>query len=156
MVTQKELATLLGLTTRQVNNLVERGMPVSSENGKREYDAPACIAWYRDQKVSEAVAAGGPDDLDAQRTRKTAAEARLAELELARLEGRMLTVEDAARELDAALDRLRAVLLSFVSRKAHLLVGKKSIPEVSSVLDSAVHELMATLVEAGTNMEEAA
>ena len=156
MVTQKELAALLGLTTRQVTNLVERGMPVASADGKRRYDAPACIAWYRDAKIAEAVADQGPDTLDAQRTRKTAAEARLAELELARLEGQMLTVDDAMREFDATLDRLRAVLLSFVSRKAHLLVGKKSIPEVSTVLDTAVHELMATLVEAGTDIEEVA
>jgi len=56
MVTQKDLATLLALTTRQVNNLVERGMPVESVNRKRRYNAPACIAWYREQKIAEAVA----------------------------------------------------------------------------------------------------
>ena len=156
MVNQRELAALLGLTTRQVNNLVERGMPVSSADGKRLYDAPACIAWYRDAKVAEAVAEVGPDDFDTQRTRKTAAEARLAELELAKQEGRVVAVEDAAREVDALLDRLRAVLLAFTSRKAHLLVGRKSIPEVSGVLDGAVQELMAALVEAGTTTEEAA
>ena len=156
MVNQKELAALLGLTTRQVNNLVERGMPVASADGKRMYDAPACIAWYRDAKVAEAVAAVGPDDLETQKTRKTAAEARLAELELARLEGRVVDVEAAAREVDALLDRLRAVLLAFVSRNAHLLVGRKSIPEVSGVLEGAVQELMAALVEAGTTTEEAA
>lgn len=156
MVTQKELANLLGLTARQVANLVERGMPSVAGDGRREYDAPACIAWYRDAKIAEAVADAGPDTLDAQRTRKTAAEARLAELELARLEGSMLTVEDAAREVDALLDRLRSVLLSFTSRHAHLLVGKRTIPEVAAVLDPAVGDLMAALVEAGTVTEEAA
>jgi hypothetical protein len=48
------------------------------------------------------------------------------------------------------------VLLAFVSRNAHLLVGRKSIPEVSGVLEGAVQELMAALVEAGTVTEEAA
>jgi len=156
MVNQKELASYLSLTTRQVSNLTERGMPSVSDKGRRLFDVAACFAWYRDQKVAEAVADAGPNTLDAQRTRKTAAEARLAELELARLEGQMVTVEEAGRVLDKMLDQLRSVLLSFTSRNAHKLVGRKSIPEVSAILDTAVHELMATLVETGNETEEEA
>ncbi len=51
------------------------------------------------------------------------------------------------------LDDMRAVLLAIPRRTAHKIIGLKSIPEASAVLDAVVYELMATLVRAGTEEE---
>jgi len=69
-----------------------------------------------------------------------AAEARLAELALAREEGQLLTVEDFERELSRPLDRLRAQLLNMPSRWAPQTVGCRTILESQAQWEAAVRE----------------
>lgn len=78
--------------------------------------------------------------LTAARVRKMAAEARLAELALAREEGQLLTVVDFERELAKPLDRLRARLLNMPSRWAPQTVGCRTILESQAQWEAAIRE----------------
>ena len=85
---QKQLAQWLGLTARQIHNLVAEGMPAPVRNGRRVYPWPAALRWYIDYRVRAEVKRGtGGDDAAALRRREAAARADRAETdaELGRL-----------------------------------------------------------------------
>lgn len=147
LVNQREAAERLNLTTRQVKNLVDAGMPTVSKDGKVWYPFPDCLRWYVDYKVRAAVSALEPENIDEAERRWTTARARKAELEVEQLEGRLVTIEDATREVGAMLDGLRSNLLAFPTKHAHRLVGCKTIAEVTARLEPAVRDLMATLAD---------
>jgi len=128
-----------------VKNLVDSGMPTASKAGKVSYPFPECLRWYLEYKIRAAVSALEPEDADEAKRRLTTAQARKAELEVEQLEGRMVTVEDATREVNEMLDGLRSNLLAFPAKHAHRLVGCKTIAEVTGRLDPAIHELMTVL-----------
>ena|ERR1700733_11089810 len=52
-VSQQELAELMGLSTRQIRNLTDIGMPRRSVGGKITYPTGACVQWYRDYKRAD-------------------------------------------------------------------------------------------------------
>ena len=149
MVNQKELAALLGLTTRQVNNLVEKGMPVVSENGKRLYDAPRCIAWYREAKVAEAVRANAPADLEEAKARKMSAEAELAEMQRDLERGRLMPVVDAEKAVGEIVGMVRAKLMAMPGKIGPLMVGCRTIAESTGRLEPAVHDVLLELAHMG-------
>lgn len=120
-------------------------MPTRSKSGKVVYPFPECLRWYVDYKVQAAVSALEPEDSEEAKRRLTTAQARKAEIEVELLEGRLVTIEDATREVTAMLDGLRSNLLAFPAKHAHRLVGCKTIAEVTLKLEPAVHELMTVL-----------
>lgn len=145
---RNETAKRLGLTTRQINNLVDAGMPVRSRSGKRQYPFPDVLQWYIGYKVTRAVADATPKDLDEARARKMEADAKLSEMEVGEREGELVPVEEAFAEWGKVLDGLRASLLAFPAKHAHEMVGCKTIAAVRAKLEPAVHELMAHLAGA--------
>lgn len=86
--------------------------------------------------VRQAVSELTPGDLDAERTRKTRAEASIAELELAQLQGELVTVEDYGTALGRVLDMLMAQLRALPVRLAHLgpLVEEAAEKEVERIV----------------------
>jgi len=120
-------------------------MPTVSKDGRVWYSFPECLRWYVDYKVRAAVSALEPEDADEAKRRLTTAQARKAELEVEQLEGRMVTIEDATREVNEMLDGLRSNLLAFPAKHAHRLVGCKNIAEVTARLEPAVRDLMTVL-----------
>lgn len=118
-------------------------MPALSNGTKREYDWDACFEWYLAMKQ----AAAAPQDLEEAKARKMAAEARLAELELERQEGRLVTVDDATKAVEAMLEQLRSQLQTLPQRWAPGVLGCKSLAEVTAKLDQAVTEAMTSLSE---------
>lgn len=140
-LSQSETASRLGLTTRQIHNLRAMGMPSESVEGKVVYLWPAALHWYIEHRIKAAE----PKDFEEARARKMAAEARLAELEQARMEGRSIDVEESARVVDAMLTQLRGQLITLPQRWAPALVGLGTLPKVQAVLEQAVEETLGAL-----------
>ena len=148
-VTKRELAGILGLSTRQIENLEAEGLPRRADKNRKFYPIPDAVRWYVDRERRRAE----PTDFEEARARKMAAEARLAELMLAREEGKLLAIDDVEREWRQVLERLRAKLLSVPSRYAPALVGRRSIPEAIQVLQQLVEETMLALSETGEEID---
>ncbi len=51
-LSQKDFAAMLGLTSRQVRNLGDKGMPSQADGNRRWYDQEA-FAWYVEFKLQE-------------------------------------------------------------------------------------------------------
>lgn len=143
--TQQEAADRLNLTTRQVKNLADQGMPTRSKQGKVVYPFPDCFVWYLDYKIGKAVEKAAPNSMAEAEQRQAIAEAQLAELKLERERGKVVTVEEAAGAVEELLGQLRATILTVPNRMASRVVGLKTLAEGTRVLDGLVAELLAVL-----------
>jgi phage terminase Nu1 subunit (DNA packaging protein) len=133
-LTQSEIATLLGLSTRQVRNLVDQGAPgVNSKDGKVAFDGPVFMAWYWKRKIDDAVAeASPPDEWDA-RARKETVQARILENELAVNEKRLVNSEMIAEQWAKILGLVNEAITG-IEGKAQRFVGLRTPAEAKAAL----------------------
>lgn len=147
-----EMAGLLGITPRRLQQLAQiEGFP-KTERG--QYIPPDVIGWYVAYKEAAAKREAQPADLDEARLRKMAAEAALAEYELAEMEGKMVAVEDIDRILAPPLTALRAKLLNLPGKLAPQLLACRSLAEIRTLLDTSIAEAMAELQGVGESSED--
>ncbi len=123
-MSQKELskaaaADRLGVSTKQVERYVHEGMPCTGTGAERRFPWPEIRRWrddlLRSQGRAEAERAPALPEYEEARTRKTIAEARLAEMEAAREEGRLVYVEQVDEVVEEIGQRVRAVLVNMPS-----------------------------------------
>lgn len=119
-ITLSEAARRLGITTQSAGMWVKRpGAPARAEGRKVLVRWPAFIRWREQELVSTAVEQASAGDLEKERTRKTAAEASLAELELAKARGEFVSIADYETALGRVLDILVARLRAMPIRLSH-------------------------------------
>lgn len=146
-LSQAELERVTGLSRQTLAELArEPDCPREQRDGWK-YPWPAWNTWYVNRRVDRAVERVKPADFEEARARKTAAEAELAELELAKQRGDLITVADAGKVMDDRLDRVAARLKAVPSKDAYRFVGLTGIPEVVPVLRQVIDGVMAELSE---------
>jgi len=150
LVTNSEAARRLGMTPVSIGQWAAKpGCPTNGVGAKRRLVWPDFPKW-RDQELArqiraEAKESARPADLEEAKARKMAAEAELAELELAKARGDLITVDDAVKGAEKLFERLRARLIAVPGKEAHRFVGIKRLPQANKalrdVVDSALVEL---------------
>lgn len=154
-LTQAELERVTGLSRQTLAELArEPDCPREKRGGRWVYPWPAWNEWRINRRVDRAVERAKPENYDAAKTRKMAADAELAELELARERGHLITLVDATKIADDAFDRVRARLVSIPGKEAYRFVGLKAIPKAVTALRDVIDVVMAEL--SGEPEEEAA
>lgn len=144
-ITLSEFARDHGVGPSTVTAWVQDGMPCRMVDGQRRIVRAEANPWVRDKVQPR----GRPTDKSEAGARKLAAEARLAELELEEAEGRMVTVDDATAEVQAAYEQVRSQLVTLPQRWAPALLACKTLAQMTTRLDEAVREAMTALVEEG-------
>ena len=147
-----DLVNTTGLAQRTLVYIRERepGVLVFRVVGKRtEYDIGSCNANLRKRERDKAEADAQRGGLDEAQTRKTTADAQLAELKVALANRTVIPIDEAAAILDSALAQLRSQLVTLPQRWAPMLVGQPTIAAATAQLDKALAELMATLTNVG-------
>jgi phage terminase Nu1 subunit (DNA packaging protein) len=154
LLTQREAAQELNLSTRQVNRLVDEGLPTQNDRGVVRYAFPACTHWYiqRLRDLAKARHHGDESRQELER-RKLEAQARLAEMDVAERERRLLPIDYIEHQLTLCLERLRAKMLNFPGQWAPHLVGCKTAAESQAKLQMAIAEAMQALSETGEDPE---
>lgn len=143
-VNQTQLAQALRLSTQQIRNLEREGLPVSRAKGRQKFYLLAdAIAWYLERKKAEVRAAVEPTDFNSARARRERARARLAEMEVAKEEGRLIP-RDVVEEIYGTklMDVLRSGILNMPGRWGAQIVGLRSPREGESVLKRVASELL--------------
>lgn len=137
-----ELALLLGLTTRRVNQLAEEGLLVRSGHG--EFDGPGSIQAY----VAHAANRGKDKEaaLDAERetARLRKEQADTQELKNAKLRKELLPVEEVSRVWSEQVSSIRSGLLAVVSRVRQRVSLSN---EDALVLDEEIRDAMTKLAD---------
>lgn len=153
-VTLAECAERLALTPRQIENLVTLGLPRDKrETGRWGYPFPDVLEWYVAHKME---AAGIKRESDSQREaqeRLADVKAQLAELELAKAQGEVVTMEYLEEQLGRIVHRLAARCRNLPGKWAPDLVGLRTIPEAQVQLEKISAELLSSLSEAGDDPE---
>ena len=111
-LTGAELASLLGLSTRHLQNLAANG--VIQPDGRNRYSARAAISSY----CAYIHARRASDALSEEKLRLASAQAEKVELSNARERGEMLDAQEVKREWLGLIADLRAALLAVPARVA--------------------------------------
>lgn len=141
---QLHAETGLAIRTLQYIRTQEPGVLIWRQRGKLvEYEQPSCAAnLFRREREK---ATKEPADLEQARARKVAAEAQIAELELAKLRGQLLTVGDYGAALERSFDLIRARLVALPGRLAPLVTGVTTLPAAVAAIEPVVSELLQEL-----------
>jgi phage terminase Nu1 subunit (DNA packaging protein) len=154
-ISQTELARTLGLSTQQIRNLEREGMPHRAEGRRKLYPRPGAVQWYVRRKQEEATAAVEPTDYSAARARRELARARLAEIEVAKEEGKLIP-QEVVEEIYGTrlLDVVRSGILNMPGRWGAQVVGLSSPREGEALLKRVAAELLEELSSQGASAVE--
>ena len=119
-----EMAAILGISTKQLQNYRDAGKIRFSGKGRGAlYDITEVIQDYTTIQIDKATKGYSTVKQDAQE-RKLEAEARLAEIKVEQLAGRLVDVAEMEAVLDKILISLRQEILSVPAKWTTQLVGK--------------------------------
>lgn len=153
IVTRSGLNEIFGRSLPTIDRWIASGMPVVERGGKGkewQIDTAAVFQW-RENKIREEMTGDAPTDAENAKHRKLAAEASLAELELAKATGRVALIEEFEKAQTRVMAIIRANLLNVPARATLQLLGVtdealfKSVlrAEISHAIDQAIAEDLA-------------
>nr|ADI23562.1 hypothetical protein [uncultured nuHF2 cluster bacterium HF0770_42C12] len=156
----KTICEILDLTDRRVRQLVTDGiLPKKSERGRYELipTVRAYIHWLRDRSLyGEAKARNGNIvSLDEARRRKLIAEAELAELELQKERGEVVSIAETEKSWSAVLSAVRAKMLALPTTMAAVASVETDQKIVKELLSKAVEQALTELsaIDVGPSRE---
>lgn len=165
-VSRREIAERLGLSERQITNLVRDAkladgteFPSRVKGKDRSFPSDRCFDWYVRFKQEEALqrAAGreAPKDMAAAELRKAIADAEIAELKVAQLRGEFVSLEEYRKELRRILTRIRARFVAIPGEFAPRILEPMDMVKASAVLKDLVATVLAELQGVGRHTEDA-
>jgi phage terminase Nu1 subunit (DNA packaging protein) len=143
----KELSGLLGVHRNTVAKWLDQGCPFVEKadraSGKEwALSLPDVVEWNKTKAVEAAAGDTSKLDVDESRRRKLAAEAAIAELDLAERRGHVVRVDVVMQVIGEQLSTCRARLLALPTKAAPLMVPLDDMLECRDVLDSLVREAL--------------
>lgn len=150
LVNKRQLSEIIGCDESSLTEWQKQpGFPIRKRGAGRQgniYETSDVIKWLEARRVDSIV--GGPTSIDFEeaKRRKMAAEAALVELELAKEQGAVVSIDAVAKEVSANYSALRAKLLSIPSKTANLVFTSKDIVEAKRILEDAIIEALNELV----------
>lgn len=144
LVSTKELAELLGLSARRIQQLAEDGVLVRAAKGK--YKAVDSIQGYiRSLQEREA----GTDEVNyySERALHEKAKREKAEMVLAVMKGELHRAEDVRDVMNNMIAAFRSKIMAIPSKLAPQLVGNSNMVAVQGLLSREVHEALTELSE---------
>jgi len=155
-LTVVEMASLLGVTDRQVRNWIkDKGLPAQKMPGVQRLNGRAVIAWYVNFRVQENGNTGNGkpttpgieplEDYDQALSRRTRAEADLKELQLARERGEVAAIADVEKVMSGANKSIETLILALPSSLTPQLIGMADRNKIYTVIDRAVRSTLGNL-----------
>lgn len=126
IVNRQELSQAMGISLPTVDRWIRDGCPVKQRGAKGvawEFNLPDIVAWWGERQ-RQAAAGDAPTDIEDAKRRKIAAEAALAELELAKAKSEVAPIRDFERAQAAAFAAIRANVMNVPQRVVIQLLGE--------------------------------
>lgn len=138
-VKAKELAAILGLTTRRINQLSKEGILKKNSKGffNLTHAVPAYIAYASIEN----------DELRQEKILHERAKRKKAEIDLAHLENRMHDAADIEMAITGMLVTFRNRILSIPQKLAPRLIGLTNLTEIMSIINVELREALTELSE---------
>ena len=136
-VKSKELARLLGLTDRRVEQLTGEG--ILTKAGRGTYDDAEAIGAYIDYKVNKA---SETTDLTEARAKKEDKLAQIKDIELKKLKSEVISIESLEKELSDIAATLSNRLYNLTNRvKLKVEISKEQEEEINKQIEEMLLEL---------------
>jgi phage terminase Nu1 subunit (DNA packaging protein) len=136
------ISKLLDLTPRRVQQLAKEGVIPRAEHGRYEL-VPAVRGYIR--YLKERSIAPGVISFDEARHRKLAAEAEMAEIELAKARADVVRIDDVAQQWDAILSGVRTRLLALPTKVAPMVAVENDQSIVKEMIEDGVYSALGEL-----------
>lgn len=144
IVNMGDLAVILGVSRATVQSWVKRGCPAvqKGRNGRPwQFNTAEVIEWRSQQIANAAIGETRSLDMDEAKRRKVAAEAAMAELELAQKKGELVEIESVGELIEEEYARVRARLLGLPVKVAPAL-EHADLAEREHIIRNAVIECL--------------
>ncbi|NFG24832.1 UNVERIFIED_ORG: DNA-packaging protein [Clostridium botulinum] len=145
-VNQKELANILGITSRRVRQLREEGFFSFAENGKK-YSLEKCVQEYIEYKVKAETNTGTSIDREKEQAEHEQIKKNISKLKLRKLKKELHEASDVELFLSEMLINFRNRLLSIPSKVAVQILGEEDINRIIEILQKEMYETLEELSE---------
>ena len=153
-ITRKQLAELLGLSTRRISQLAKAGIFKNVSRGK--YDLKQVVQAYVDYRIEvEQKRNLGNEDIsltDAKKRREII-EAELKLLQLKEKRGELIEREKVVRIATEIVTNTKSRFLAMPSKIAPLLIGIKSIKKIKVILEKEIYNILNDLAKLGDELK---
>jgi len=147
IVNRSNLADVLGVALTTVDTYRRQGMPIAQEGsqGKEfQFDTKEVIEWLITLKVGGGEG-GKVSTYEMSRAREKAATARMKELQLEEMEGRMLDVDDIMAPIEEQYGVVKSRVQAIPGRMAQTLAPELSAAAVERMLKAEINQALAEL-----------
>lgn len=147
-MTKKELATIAGYTYRRLYD-IDRDLPegkklfVASEGGK--YDLAIFVQRWVDYNVERET--DDVDDLETVKARHEAVKIEKTELEVARMRGELIDVQDVRKLWGDVANTVMQNLIHLPAKVAPMLVMEDSAERIAAVIDEEIRRVLNGMAE---------
>lgn len=147
IVNKTDLAEILGLTLKGVDDMVRRGCPYVRKGSGRgrewQFDTAAVREWREDRiRAEQETSRPKVVNLEHERLLKLAAERALAELELARVSGEMVRIDQVVETVDQDYANVRARILLIPNKLAPRVPRIRTVAEARKLLHDELREVL--------------
>jgi phage terminase Nu1 subunit (DNA packaging protein) len=140
------IAKLLMLSERRVQQLNKSGHIPRNERGRYEL-APAVQGYIRFLQERNLGRDGAGIDYNAEKARKTRAEADIAEVDAARIRGEVATLKQVQRATEMAFAEVKANLRNVPSRVVGQIIGETEEYRIKDILLAEIDGALTALAD---------
>lgn len=142
-ITAKELAEIIGISERRVNQLVKDGGIFTKElDGK--FDVQKSVENFYKNKFNDADSKASYDD---ERAKHERIKRERASLHLKVLKGELHKTKDVEEAMTTMIVNAKQKLLGLPTKAAPMVIGYKDITSIQQILSEIVEEALLELVE---------
>lgn len=148
-LTQSQVGELYDVTTRQVRNWEDDGLPCRAEKNRKFYALKDLVEWHEAKAVAKALESVDTSAMDAAKLRKMEAEAESKELDVAVKRGGLVPIDEVEDLVREALETVSAILRHAPSRFAPKLsqVAGIGLKEARTLLEDLVEAVRGAVRE---------
>lgn len=143
------LANILDVTDRRVRQLVDEGILTKVKNGSYELipTLKKYLLYIKTKSDNQIDGSHSEKDYMTEKTIHERVKRKIAELELAQMEGKLHDSADIEREMAKMLAAFRAKILAIPSKLAPQLIAQSEISIIESILENEVYNALSELSE---------
>lgn len=148
-MTKKELANIAGYTYRRLYDIdreLPEGRKLFVEGGGGKYDLAIFVQRWVDYNVRN-EAEGGMLDLDEVKARHEVIKAEKTKLEVEKLRGQMVDVQDVRRLWGDVASTVTQNLLHLPGKVAPMLCMMDSVEEIAGIIDGDIQKILNEIAE---------
>ncbi|UYM14269.1 terminase small subunit [Endozoicomonas euniceicola] len=140
IVNQKELADIIGKSTRQIQRMTKDGIPIHSSSSKQtHYDSTLVIQWLIDREIQKLTKEGDYDS-EEERARLLHHQANLAELKEEEERNRLVPADQVDRLWGSLLLTFRTRMLQVPKSVVTRIIGETDEQKVVAELTDEIKQ----------------